>query len=108
MATSTIDPDAAITTLINVFHVQPDKQQELVSLLNEATEAVMRHRDGFVSANINASRDGHTVVNYAQWRDEAAFRAMLADPAAQEHMSSATALATSDPKLYTVAATHHA
>jgi len=108
MATSTIDPDAGIATLINVFTVEPRRQQELVRLLSEATEAVMRGRDGFISANIHASRDGRTVINYAQWRDEDAFRAMLADPVAQEHMNSARAIATADPKLYEVVATHHA
>ncbi len=58
-------------------------------MLAEATEQVMRHRPGFVSANIHASLDGTRVVNYAQWRSREDFQAMLDDPIAQEHMGAA-------------------
>lgn len=106
--TSTIDPVANVATLINVFTVAPERQRELVDLLIHATDEVMRHRPGFVSANIHASTDGTSVVNYAQWESEDAFRAMLADPAAREHMEAATRLATAEPRLYTVESVHHA
>ncbi|MFI9080654.1 hypothetical protein ACIGW8_30010 [Streptomyces sioyaensis] len=40
---------------------------------------------------------------------EAHFRAMLADPAAQEHMAQAAALAESfDPRIYAVESVHQA
>lgn len=107
MALTTIAPDAQVATLINVFTVAPERQRELVNLLDEATEKVMRHRDGFVSANIHASLDGQRVVNYAQWKSVDHFQAMLADPVAREHMEAISALAEADPKLYTVEATHH-
>jgi quinol monooxygenase YgiN len=107
MTRTTIDPEASIVTLINVFTVAPDRQRELVDLLDEATDAVMRHRPGFVSANIHASVDGQRVVNYAQWESEADFRAMLDDPVAQQHMRAAVEIAEAEPRLYTVAATHH-
>lgn len=107
MAQTTIDTEASVVTLINVFTVEPARQQELVGLLNEATEQIMRHRPGFVSANIHASSDGQRVINYAQWRSEDDFKAMLADPVAQEHMQACGAIAGSDPKLYTVEATHY-
>jgi hypothetical protein len=43
------------------------------------------------------------VVNYAQWRREADFEAMLRDPAAQAHLQAAGELATSfEPHLYQV------
>jgi hypothetical protein len=70
---TTITEGAPITTLINVFKVQPSKQRELVELLAEATEQVIRHRPRLRSTNIHASTDGSTVVNYAQWAGEAAF-----------------------------------
>lgn len=105
---TTIDTDGRYATLINVFTVAPERQQELVDLLVEATEKVIRHVDGFVSATIHASTDGVRVTNYAQWRDEAAFQAMLADPVAREHMSQASDVATSfEPHLYTVVSGHH-
>jgi len=96
-----------VATLINVFIVTRETQQQLVHLLIEATEQVMRHRPGFVSANIHASFDGTRVVNYAQWRSREDFQAMLDDPIAQEHMSTAGALAGAEPHLYQVASVHH-
>lgn len=68
MTTTTIAIDQDVATLINVFTVTRMTQQPLVDLLTEATEQVMRHRPGFISANIHASLDGTRVVNYAQWR----------------------------------------
>lgn len=106
MAHTTIRPGAEPVTLINVFTVEPGVQQQLVDLLDEATEQVMRHRPGFVSANIHASLDGTRVVNYAQWESEEAMNAMLADPACREHMGGAAALAGFEPHLYRVCSTH--
>lgn len=107
MPTSSIDKDASVATLINVFTVPPDKQQQLVDALVRATEDVMQHYRGFVSANIHASLDGQRVVNYAQWESQEAFQAMLADPVAQEHMTAITELATADPHLYAISSIHH-
>ncbi len=107
MNTTTITVGAPIVTLINTFTVAPDRQRQIVDLLNRATEDTMRHLPGFVTANIHASSDGTRVVNYAQWRSEDDFRAMLANPAAQEHMIQLTELAdAADPHLYTVESTH--
>jgi quinol monooxygenase YgiN len=104
---SVIDADANCVTLINTFIVKPEHQQELIDLLDAATEAVMRFRPGFISANIHRSLDGQRVVNYAQWRSKADFDAMLADPACREHMAKAAELAERvEPNLYEVASVH--
>ncbi|HWD04440.1 MAG TPA: antibiotic biosynthesis monooxygenase family protein [Amycolatopsis sp.] len=104
---TTIDPTADIATLINVFTVDPDRQQELVSVLSTATADTIRHCPGFISANIHASTDGTRVVNYAQWSSAEAMQAMLADPACRPHLTAAAALATFEPHLYTVSSVHH-
>lgn len=104
--TTTIDATTDLVTLINVFTVEPARQDELVDVLNEATRAVMRHRPGFVSANIHRSLDGHQVANYAQWRRRTDFDAMLADPDCRQHMDRCRDLATSAPALYEVVTTH--
>jgi quinol monooxygenase YgiN len=105
---STIRAGAEILTLINVFSVAPDRQQELASLLIEATEETMRHQPGFISASIHTSLDGRHVVNYAQWRSRDAFEAMLRTPDARPHMMRAAAIATFDPILCEVAHVDHA
>jgi antibiotic biosynthesis monooxygenase (ABM) superfamily enzyme len=108
MAETTITTPSPTATLINVFVVEPDRQRELVDLLERATTEVMRYLPGFVSANIHASDDGARVVNYAQWATPAAYQAMLRHPVAQEHMRKAAVVAISfDPHLYTVESVHH-
>ena len=82
----TIAKDRDLVTLINVFTVAPEDQQRLVDVLVDATQAVMRNQQGFISANIHSSLDGTRVTNYAQWRSPEAFEAMLGDREAAEHM----------------------
>ena len=96
---SIIEKNRNILTLINVFTVAPDKQQELVTLLIDATQQTMRRLPGFISANIHRSLDGKKVVNYAQWESMADFEAMRKNPEAMPHMQAAAALAQFDPIL---------
>ena len=96
---STIEKGSKILTLINVFTVAPEKQQELVALLIDATQGTMKHLPGFISANIHRSLDGKRVVNYAQWESKADFEAMQKNPKAAPHMQAAAALAQFDPIL---------
>ncbi|MDT0457070.1 antibiotic biosynthesis monooxygenase [Streptomyces sp. DSM 41527] len=107
-AATKIETGRTVATLINVFTVLPERQAELVTVLSRATEETMKDRPGFISANIHASADGERVVNYAQWESEEHFRTMLGDPAAQEHMAQAAALAEGfDPRLFAVESVHH-
>jgi len=92
-----------IATLINVFTVAPEHQQQLADVLIEATESVIKKLPGFVSANIHKSLDGTHVVNYAQWRSQGDYETMLANPDAIPHMRQAAEIATSfEPLLYDV------
>lgn len=93
MTVTTINTDDSIMTLVNVFTVSPEHQQELVDVLVEATDAVMQGMPGFISANIHRSPDGRHVVNYAQWQSCAHFEAMRENPAAGAHMKRAADLA---------------
>jgi hypothetical protein len=62
-----VSKDNKVVTLINVFTVEPEKQQTLVGMLVEATDKTMKHYlPGFVSATIHKSADGVRVANYAQ------------------------------------------
>jgi heme-degrading monooxygenase HmoA len=104
---TTIAIDTTYATLVNVFTVRPERADELVRLLTQATEDVMQHIPGFRSANIHLSSDRTRVVNYAQWESAEAFAAMQSDPAAREHMTLAAEIAESfDPHLYTVESVH--
>src|ERR1700744_5459828 len=106
---STITAHADYATLINVFTVQPERARELADLLTAATEDVMQHIDGFISANIHLSTDGTRVVNYAQWRSAEAMQAMQQDPTAREHWVLGPEVPTGlEPHLYPVESVHEA
>ncbi len=105
----TLDPRSGYVVLINTFTVQPDKAEELLRILSRATEHGMRHRPGFVSANLHVSRDRRYVTNYAQWSSQADLDAMMSDPAARVHMGEAAAMADSfEPIYYELRQSHSA
>jgi quinol monooxygenase YgiN len=107
VAESTIRVDAPVVTLINVFTVDPENQDRLVELWQRATEDVIRHLPGFVSANVHRSLDGTKVVNYAQWESQEAFRAMLSDPQASASVAELSEIGTPAPVLCEVVSVHH-
>lgn len=98
----TIQAGNSVVTLINIFTVEPENQQKLVDMLVEATEKTMKNIPGFISANIHRSADGTRVTNYAQWRSEEDYAAMLKNPEAVEHMKPITEIATFDAHTYEV------
>ena len=104
--TSTIRTGAELVTVVNGFDVAAERQRDLIVLLDRATEDVMRHRPGFVFANIHRSLDGTRVANYAQWESMEAFQATMGDPAARSHVEATTEFATASPGLYEVASVH--
>ena len=103
-----IRADAPVVTLINVFTVDPTNQQQLVEVWQDATEEVMRHQPGFVSASIHRSLDGTKVINYAQWESREAFAAMFGDPKVSAHLARLAEIGTPDPVLCEVVSVHHA
>lgn len=107
MTNTCISTDTDLMTLVNVFTVAPDRQQELIDVLAEAGE-VMVELPGFVSANVHRSDDGERVVNYVQGRTLADFQAMQDNPRATPHMRRASELATYDPIMCWVVHTTHA
>jgi quinol monooxygenase YgiN len=92
-------------TLINVFTVDPAKQDELVDLLARATEASVRHAPGFISAKLHRSLDGTKVAMYAQWQSRGAYQAMRGDASSRPYLERALAIATFEPGMYEVVQT---
>ncbi|MGL5806683.1 MAG: antibiotic biosynthesis monooxygenase family protein [Xenococcaceae cyanobacterium] len=66
---STIAINNEILTVIVIFSVEPEKQQELIDAIAEFSKTV-KQQPGFISANIHKSLDGLKVANYAQWRSQ--------------------------------------
>jgi quinol monooxygenase YgiN len=100
--TSAIEHDGKVTTIINVFTVQPKDQQHLIDLLIDATEKVTSQQEGFISVNIHKSLDGTRVVNYEQWKSKEAFEKMLKNPRAITYQNDVLSVAKLDGSLYWV------
>jgi heme-degrading monooxygenase HmoA len=99
---TTINTSNKCVTLVNVFTVLPQKQDELADILVEATKEVIRFKKGFISANIHKSPDGTRVTNYAQWRTKEDFEAMTRTNDAIPHMKKALEISTMDGHQYNV------
>ncbi|GHH70700.1 putative quinol monooxygenase [Kitasatospora indigofera] len=84
---------AGFIAIVTLGTEGPEVQRELVELLVKDVEEWVRHCPGFIAANYHASVDGRHVVNYAQWRDEAAYRDSFRDnPRAGELRATITAM----------------
>ena len=90
---TTIRSDIPVFTLINTFFVAPERADELVNVLREATKTTMSRQPGFISANLHVSIDRTRVVNYAQWRSQADNDAMQSNAEIVPHMKRAAAIA---------------
>lgn len=102
---TTISKGSKVLTLINVFTVEPAKQQELVELLIDATQSSVRHAMGFIFASLHRSLDGTKVAMYAQWRSVEDYHAMPNNSTASPYMQQAVALAHFELGVYEVVET---
>ncbi len=100
-----IEPDAGLTTLINIFNVEPDDRDELVALLRAGTDAWISAIPGFVSSSLHVSRDNRRVVIYGQWRSADAIAAMRRHPAMPAYVERVKALAQMEAITCDVAST---
>lgn len=87
-------------TLINVFPVSPERQDELVEVLTRTSEQTMRYHPGFLSAAVFRGLNGTYVANYVQWRSREDFDQMLARPEAKAHLAEVHQITTGNPQLY--------
>lgn len=94
------DVDDSDLVLINTFTVDPSRSEELLQVLTRATEDVMQHMAGFISANLHVSTDKRHVANYARWRSMDDVKAMMTMPHAQSHMKIAADIADSFQPIY--------
>jgi quinol monooxygenase YgiN len=78
--TTMLDPEAGHVTIINTYMVEPERADELVAFLVEATHSTLRHVPGFLSANLHLALDRTQVVNYAQWESREALAAARENP----------------------------
>jgi hypothetical protein len=96
---ATILAKNGIVTQMNVFTVSPERQDELVRVLEEASE-IARVVPGWVSASIHKSFDGTHVTNYAQSTSHESWDLMMDTLLAAGIIQRLNEIATPAPMLY--------
>jgi|SRR5579871_3193933 len=61
-----IRKDGGFVTQITTVKVEPEHQDEVLTLMTERARFMAR-QPGFVSVNLHRSTDGSHIVNYVQW-----------------------------------------
>lgn len=94
----------SVVTQINVFTVEPDRQQPLIDYLAEAAQ-VASEVPGWMSASLHRSLDGTRVVNYAQSEDLDAAQRVVQHLKSQGLLEGNKAFGEAHPGLYEVSFT---
>ena len=95
-----ISREGNLVTVINVFEVKPEQQQELIDQWIRFVEEVAGE-PGMIGTALHRSTDGTRVVNYAQWRSKEDFESFVQEY--HEQMEVRRPLAQRvDPHLYEV------
>lgn len=82
--------------LINLLKARPGKQDALIALLKQNTDAVIRTLHGWKTTRLIAAKDGAGVVIYSEWETPAAVEAMRSDPRMQACFPKVMELASLD------------
>lgn len=91
-----------LITVIVIFTVEPERQQELVDAIADFLTTV-RQQPGFVSASIHKSLDGLKVANYAQWQSRESYQSFLENTEVQAKASKLQEFTPPDFHIYEVA-----
>ena len=82
--------------LINLLKVKPGKQDELIALLKQNTDTVIRTLHGWKTTRLIAAKDGPGGVIYSEWETPAAVEAMRSDTRMKAYFPKIIELASLD------------
>jgi heme-degrading monooxygenase HmoA len=100
--------DNAVTTLVNVFTVEPENQQKTLALLQEGTENLFSKMPGWISTNLLKGRNARQVIVYSQWRHARDIDGFRQDPRMKPYFERFAALAKHETFTCDVAHSLHA
>ena len=98
---TTLSINNNLTTVIIIFTVKPEQQQELIEAIKEFLKTV-KTQPGFVSANLHKSIDGIKVANYAQWSSMDSFQAFRDNQKVQAKAAKLFEFDTPDSHVYEI------
>ena len=67
-------------TVICTFEVTQGSAHDVRDALNDASDQVIRHQPGYVSAAVHLNDAQTRIATYSQWRDRRDYQAMLRSP----------------------------
>ena len=98
-----IEKDHQAVTQITFIEVEPDKQQEALSLMTERARFMAR-QPGFISISLHRSLNRRRIVNYIQWENRELLQAAHTSPDFRKAWRKFDGLTNQiDPHLYEVA-----
>src|SRR5581483_1324641 len=87
-------------TLINIFQVEPEKQQQLIDIMIRTADQTVRYLPGFISAHLYRGLDGTRVANYVQWRSKEDLDRMRETPEMKKHIDEIHTITSGNPLLF--------
>ncbi|MBK4216072.1 antibiotic biosynthesis monooxygenase [Paracoccus caeni] len=64
-------------TVITTFEVTPGSAHDVLDLLTDAWDHVIRHQTGYIAGAIHLNDAQTRIATYSQWRDRKDYQAML-------------------------------
>jgi heme-degrading monooxygenase HmoA len=89
---------------VNVIEVDPSRYEELLAIVKEGNDTVIRRCDGFISAVIATTTDRGRVVTVARWKSADAIKALQSDPVVGAYVKRTAAVAKPSPAVFTIVA----
>jgi len=59
--------ESSEAVFVNVIEVDPNRYEQLMEILKEGNDSVIRHRKGFISCLLLANADRSRVITVARW-----------------------------------------
>lgn len=57
-------------TFVDIFTINPDKQQDLLRAIEDAYRTVVKHQPGYISARLLKSDDGTKITVVSLWQTQ--------------------------------------
>lgn len=96
--------ESSEAVFVNLIDVDPNRYEQLVEVLKEGNDSVIRHRDGFMSCLLLANADRSRVITVARWTSADAVKAVASDPVVAEYVKRTAAVGKATPAVFAIVA----
>jgi len=96
--------ESSEAVFVNVIEVDPNRYEQLMEILKEGNDSVVRHRKGFISCLLLANADRSRVITVARWTSADAIKSVASDPVVAQYVKRTAAVAKATPAVFSVVA----